>query len=104
MSHSSATISAIAVFENGRKVEGMSCIFDAQIFLGKEKPLLAALRYFNRDNREFGDVGFYFITARVTFFVQSLYNTSTHPFLLGCSYGEWCKYLTSRNLSYGDGI
>ncbi|KAI6029972.1 hypothetical protein EDC04DRAFT_3142689 [Pisolithus marmoratus] len=65
MSHSSATISAIAVFENGCQAEGMSCIFDAQIFLGKEKPLLAALQYFNHDNQEFSDVGFYFITACV---------------------------------------
>ncbi|KAF8142057.1 hypothetical protein EV363DRAFT_1443946 [Boletus edulis] len=61
----SATITAVAVFENGRRAEGMSYIFDAQMYLGNSTPLLAALRYFNRDNREFDDMGFYFVTARV---------------------------------------
>ncbi|KAG9313301.1 hypothetical protein JVU11DRAFT_5605 [Chiua virens] len=65
MASSGATITAVAVFEHGRQIEGKSYLFDAQIYLGKEKPLLAALRYFNRDNHEFGDIGFYFIIARV---------------------------------------
>ncbi|KAI5981592.1 hypothetical protein EDD15DRAFT_2409912 [Pisolithus albus] len=63
--HGSATMTAIAVFENGRHLEGMSYIFDAQIFLEGQNPILAALRYFNRDGEEFPDIGFYFVTARV---------------------------------------
>lgn len=80
-SGASATITAIAVFENGRHIEGMSYIFDAQIYLGKSMPILAALRYFNREGREFSDIGFYFVTASVG-----------PDFLNLCLKGSYCYY------------
>ncbi|KAG2138314.1 hypothetical protein DEU56DRAFT_755884 [Suillus clintonianus] len=68
-SASSATITSIAVFENGRPAEGhgtTNLIFDAQIYLGDDcPPLLAALRYFNSENHVFNEIGFYFIVATV---------------------------------------
>ncbi|KAI5982212.1 hypothetical protein EDD15DRAFT_2203121 [Pisolithus albus] len=66
MSHSSATITALAAFENGRRADGNALIFDAQIYLGDGKPpLLAALRYFNKELRVLNDIGFFLIIARV---------------------------------------
>ncbi|KAG1818909.1 hypothetical protein EV424DRAFT_1539873 [Suillus variegatus] len=68
-STSSATIIAVAVFENGRVAEGqgMTLIFDAQIYLGEDcPPLLAALRYFNSTNRAFDEIGFYFVIAKAS--------------------------------------
>ncbi|KAI5990796.1 hypothetical protein EDC04DRAFT_3148697, partial [Pisolithus marmoratus] len=63
-SASSATITAIVVFENGRG-SGLNLTFDAQMYLSdSDTPLLAALRYFNSENHVFGSIGFYFIIAR----------------------------------------
>jgi len=78
-SGASATITAIAVFKNG--CEGMSYIFDAQIYFGKSTPILAALRYFNCEGCEFSDIGFYFITASVG-----------PDFLNLCLKGSYCYY------------
>jgi len=67
---SSATITSIAVFENGRPAEGngtMTLIFDAQIYVRDDcPPLLAAVCYFNSENHVFNEIGFYFIIASVT--------------------------------------
>ncbi|KAI6119139.1 hypothetical protein EDD16DRAFT_1582608, partial [Pisolithus croceorrhizus] len=66
MSNLSATITALAAFENGRCADGNALIFDAQIYLGDGKPpLLAALCYFNKELRVFDDIGFFLIIARV---------------------------------------
>ncbi|KAI6164401.1 hypothetical protein EDD17DRAFT_1754935 [Pisolithus thermaeus] len=66
MSNSSAMITTLAAFENGRRADGNALIFDAQIYLGDGKPpLLAALRYFNKELRVFDDIGFFLIIARV---------------------------------------
>ncbi|KAJ6514152.1 hypothetical protein DFH09DRAFT_1333102 [Mycena vulgaris] len=53
-----ASLNAIAVLENPRLIpKTKSIVFDAQIYLGSGEPaLIASLRYFNADNREFADV------------------------------------------------
>ncbi|KAG0705757.1 hypothetical protein DFH29DRAFT_996623 [Suillus ampliporus] len=83
-SASSATIVAVAVFENGRVAEqqGMTLIFDAQIYLGENcPPLLAALRYFNSTNRAFDEIGFYFVIAKASPMVTDSYAAILSPFL-----------------------
>ncbi|KAJ6507109.1 hypothetical protein DFH09DRAFT_874493, partial [Mycena vulgaris] len=52
-----ASINAIAVLENPRLIpKTKSIVFDAQAYLGSSEPaLIASLRYFNADNREFAE-------------------------------------------------
>ncbi|KAG1841446.1 hypothetical protein DFJ58DRAFT_845023 [Suillus subalutaceus] len=52
---SSATIVAVTVFEQGRKAEGSTLFFDAQIYLGPDCPvLIAAMRFFTVAQMESG--------------------------------------------------
>ncbi|KZP09645.1 hypothetical protein FIBSPDRAFT_963772 [Athelia psychrophila] len=66
---SSAAITAVAVLESPRQVEGQpkSVVFDAQIYQGLgQQPLVAHLHYFNKYNMSFlDDVGVYFLHAMV---------------------------------------
>lgn len=72
---SSATITTLAIFEHGRRLEGMSYVFDAQIYVENGPPILAALRYFNSSGREFTDLGFHFVTAQVHLPIGSTFNS-----------------------------
>jgi hypothetical protein len=95
-SASSATITAVAVFENGRRVQGqgMTLIFDAQMYLSSESaPLLAALRFFNSENRTFDEIGFYFVIARVSCscLVISIFFM---PYFSDRKNGTWCTHCT----------
>jgi hypothetical protein len=68
LSMSSATISAIAVFENPRRADKgpKMLMFDAQIYLeGGRPPIVAILRYFNSHDQAFEDVGVYSIISTV---------------------------------------
>ncbi|KAJ7916923.1 hypothetical protein B0H13DRAFT_2445608 [Mycena leptocephala] len=58
---SATSLHAIAVLENPRIIpKTKTFVFDAQIYLGSSEPaLIASLRYFNADNREFAEVGAY---------------------------------------------
>ncbi|KAF7973540.1 hypothetical protein HWV62_14896 [Athelia sp. TMB] len=66
---SSASVTAVAVLESPRQVEGQpkTIIFDAQLYQGLEQqPLVAHLRYFNENDLSFtDDVGVYFLHAAV---------------------------------------
>lgn len=64
---SAATLTAVAVFENPRKLErGKTIVIDAQIYMGAHPPLIAALRYFNVNDISFEDIGTYFMHATVS--------------------------------------
>jgi hypothetical protein len=96
-SASSATIIAVAVFENGRVAEGqgMTLIFDAQIYLGEDcPPLLAALRYFNSTNRAFNEIGFYFVIAKASPTVTNSNTRILNPFL------RWQKWNLAHALGF----
>ena len=65
MSH--ATFVAVAVLESPRCQPGKpkSIIFDAQMWLGTERALVAGLRYFNSEDHVFEDVNVCLIIATV---------------------------------------
>lgn len=76
---SSATIVAVAVFEQDRKAEGSTLFFDAQIYLGPDCPvLIAAMRFFNHENLAFDEVGFYMVIARVCKQFLTINHTAFH--------------------------
>jgi len=65
---SSTTLTAIAVFENPRRVDskGKMLMFDAQIYLDAGRsPIVAILRYFNINDQPFEDVGMYSIITTI---------------------------------------
>lgn len=67
---SSVYLTAVAVFENPQKLEGIgkTILVDAQIYLGSGHTLVGSFQYFNHNDIPFKDdhVGMYFIHAAVS--------------------------------------
>lgn len=65
-SASAATLTAVAVLENGRKLSGKKILFDAHLYLSQNHdPVLALLHYFNDGDLTFTNLGHYVIEANV---------------------------------------
>ncbi|KAG1825741.1 uncharacterized protein BJ212DRAFT_1475124 [Suillus subaureus] len=97
-SASSATITAVAVFKNGRFCEGQgrALIFDAQMYLGDDQPpLLAALKCFNAENHVFDPVGFYIVIARLIPIVKDGVSPLYMPYIELCGTVKSTDDLTS---------
>ncbi len=97
----SATLSAIAVLENPRVDKAKTLLFDAHLFFyddpetGPGHEALVLLRYFNNEDRTFGEVGKYFVHANVS---NSIFLHSSNALLsVLCRLPVWKKLLLARN-------
>jgi hypothetical protein len=63
---SAASIISVAALESPRSIEGKKWVFDAQFYVSETQTLIAFLQYFNKDDLEFEDVGFYVVYANVS--------------------------------------
>jgi hypothetical protein len=63
---SSASITGLAVFENVKKIDGKTVVFDAQFFINETQSIVAALRFFNRDDYKIEDLATYMVVANVS--------------------------------------
>lgn len=62
---SSAHFEGAAMIGNPRPLDGKMMLLDASLYLGHQQTVLIALKYFNRDNVEFGNQGSFFIHTSV---------------------------------------
>ncbi|KAJ7508136.1 hypothetical protein B0H11DRAFT_2271066 [Mycena galericulata] len=62
-SSSYASMTALAILENPRQTVGKGLVFDGSFYLGLEgrESIVASLRYFNRTDQGFPEVGLYFV-------------------------------------------
>ncbi|KAJ7437678.1 hypothetical protein B0H11DRAFT_2361419 [Mycena galericulata] len=60
-------MTALAILENPRQTAGKGLVFDGSFYLGLEghESIVASLRYFNRTDQGFPDVGLYFVYTTV---------------------------------------
>jgi hypothetical protein len=65
---STVTLTAVAVLESPRNATGkpLSLMFDAQLWLPGDTPLIAGLRYYNEKRRTFGEINLCLIIAQVS--------------------------------------
>jgi hypothetical protein len=63
---SAASIIGVAALKSPRSIEGKKWVFDAQFYVSETQTLIAFLQYFNKDDLEFEDVGFYVVYANVS--------------------------------------
>ena len=66
MTHaSSASITGVAVFENVKRLDGKTVVFDTQFFVNETQTVVASLRYFNREDYRIDDLATYMVLANV---------------------------------------
>ncbi|THU78705.1 hypothetical protein K435DRAFT_871979 [Dendrothele bispora CBS 962.96] len=56
---------SLTVLANGRVIDGKSLLFDANLYVSDGEQIVAALQYFNQDNRKFPLVGKYEVVATI---------------------------------------
>ena len=62
---SSASITALAVLENVKKLDGKTYAFDAHIWVNKDQAIIAGLRFYNREEMPLTDFASYMVVANV---------------------------------------
>ena len=63
---SSASITGLAVLENVNRLDRKVVVFDAQFFVNEAQTIVAALRFFNRDDYKIEDLATYMVVANVS--------------------------------------
>ncbi|THU78629.1 hypothetical protein K435DRAFT_811392 [Dendrothele bispora CBS 962.96] len=56
---------SLTVLANGRVIDGKSLLFDTNLYVSDGEQIVAALQYFNQDNRKFPLVGKYEVVATI---------------------------------------
>ena len=94
---SSASITGLAVFENVKKLDGKTFVFDAQFFINETQTVVAALRFFNREDYKIEDFATYMVIANVSVPFFHIPDWMTDASLLGCKTPRWCTHPQYRH-------